>query len=326
MSFGAVASIGGALIGSMAAGDAADAQAGASARTDATNRYIFDEQKRLQEPFRQTGLNANNQLAYLMGLGTGPNGGGTAGTAAMTYEQARNQLLPQYTTSQRVDLGQGDNSSAGLWGPEQTTTNEAGLSAAIQSLMAQNQGQSAQPAGDPNDPAFGSLMRDFSLDDFEKDPGYQFRMDEGMRGVEGSAAASGGLLSGAAMKAIQKYGQNFASNEFGNAYQRDSANKTNQYNRLAGMVNTGQGATNQVNNAAGQFAQNTASNNAALGNAQAAGAIGQANAWSSGIGQAIGGYQNNQLINMIRNPGTSGYTPTTDYNVSANYGFGGARL
>ena len=310
MSWGAVAGAAVGLVGSSMAGGAADAQAGAAAQTDATNRYIFDEQKKLQEPFRQTGLNANNRLAYLMGLGTGPNGGGAGGTPAMTYEQARNQLLSQYTKpgdsmpwQLREQVGAGDSGIAPMAGG---SVDEAGLSAAIQSLMAQNQGQGAQAAGDPNDPAFGSLMRRFGMEDFEADPGYQFRKEEGMRGVEGGAAARGGLLSGAALKAIQKYGQGLASQEYGNAYNRFTGDQTNQYNRLAGIVNTGQGATNQVSNAAGQYAQNTASNNAALGNAQAAGSIAQGNAWSQGIGQAFNGYQSNQLMNMIRNPGGGG--------------------
>ena len=68
-------------------------------------------------------------------------------------------------------------------------------------------------------------------------------------------------------------------------------------------MNSGQGASNQISNAAGQYAQNTASNNAALGNAQAAGAIGQANAWSNGLGQAYNGYQQNQLIKSLQGSG-----------------------
>lgn len=309
MSWGAVAGAAVGLVGSSMAGDASDAQAGAAAQTDATNRYIFDEQKKLQEPFRQTGLNANNRLAYLMGLSTSP-GGGSGGSAAMTYEQARNQLLPQFTktTGGPDQYGNYPRTMEGVGAsdmtdsPRTTSIDEAGLSAAIQAMM---QGQGGQPAGDPNDPAFGSLMRRFGMQDFEQDPGYQFRMTEGMKGVEGSAAARGGLLSGAAQKAIQKYGQGLASQEYGNAYQRYTGDQTNQYNRLAGMVNTGQGATNQVSNAAGQYAQNTASNNAALGNAQAAGSIAQGNAWSQGIGTAYNGYQQNKLMDMIRKPGAT---------------------
>jgi hypothetical protein len=55
---------------------------------------------------------------------------------------------------------------------------------------------------------------DFS--EFYKSPGYQFRMDEGIKGVERSSAARGSLQSGAAMKAVQRYGEGQASQEYGN--------------------------------------------------------------------------------------------------------------
>ena len=168
----------------------------------------------------------------------------------------------------------------------------------------------------------GSLMQNFGMDQFQADPGYQFRMDEGMRALEGSAAARGGLLSGAAMKAIQKYGQGVASQEYGNAYNRYTADQTNQYNRLAGLVNTGMGATNQTSNAAANFANNASSNIIGAGNAAAAGQVGAANALVGGINSGINAYQNNQLMQMIQQPSPSlaGYTPTTNFNVApANY-------
>lgn len=168
----------------------------------------------------------------------------------------------------------------------------------------------------------GSLMQNFGMDQFQADPGYQFRMDEGMRALEGSAAARGGLLSGATMKAIQKYGQGVASQEYGNAYNRYTADQTNQYNRLAGLVNTGMGATNQTSNAAANFANNASSNIIGAGNAAAAGQIGTANALVGGINSGINAYQNNQLMQMIQQPSPSlaGYTPTTNFNVApANY-------
>ena len=98
----------GSLIGSIfsgdlgpdTAGDAADAQAAAAAQTDATNRYIFDKQVSLQEPFRQGGLAANNSLMYLMGLGGSPNGTPSAGAPTVrTADQLRQSLLGQYTTA-----------------------------------------------------------------------------------------------------------------------------------------------------------------------------------------------------------------------------------
>ena len=103
-------------------------------------------------------------------------------------------------------------------------------------------------------------MKSFSASDFQADPGYQFRMSEGLKGVEGGAAARGGLLSGGALKAIQKYGQDLGSQEYGAAYGRYNSDQTNKYNKLAGMVNSGQGAANQVSNAAGQYGTNTATN------------------------------------------------------------------
>jgi hypothetical protein len=186
-------------------------------------------------------------------------------------------------------------------------------------------------------------MRQFSQADFQTDPGYQFRMGEGQRGVENSAAARGGALSGAALKAITKYGQDFASNEYTNAYNRFNNNQTNQYNRLAGLAGVGQQATNQLGNAAGNYANagsniygnlGNAQGQSAInaGNAQAAGAVGQANAFNSAIGGATNAYQQNQLLKGILGTGSSGggmgsgsffggVDPSTSFGASS-YNFG----
>ena len=87
---------------------------------------------------------------------------------------------------------------------------------------------------------YGELMHSFTNADFVKDPGYQFRMDEGAKGLEHSAAARGGLLSGAQAKAVSRYGQDYASNEFGNAYGRYTQDQGNRYNRLQGISQQGQ--------------------------------------------------------------------------------------
>ena len=70
--------------------------------------------------------------------------------------------------------------------------------------------------------------RNFALSDFNKDPGYQFRMDEGQHALESSAAARGGILSGGALKAIARYGQDYASGEYGAAYNRFNNNKNHR--------------------------------------------------------------------------------------------------
>jgi hypothetical protein len=184
---------------------------------------------------------------------------------------------------------------------------------------------------------------------FETAPGYEFRLAEGAKGVENSAAARGMQLSGAGLKAINRFNQDFASNEYGNwfnqsntdrnfisgqgdaAYNRFNTNNTQRYNRLAGMVGTGQTATNQVNSAGAANAQTMGNNIMGAGNAQAAGIVGQANAINGGMSNAVGAYQNNQLMDMIRNPQGSkmnngsglyddGYGSGTGPSYNGNYG------
>lgn len=106
--------------------------------------------------------------------------------------------------------------------------------------------------------------------DFTTDPGYIFRFNEGMRGLEGGAAARGGLLSGGFGRKAIRYGQDYASNEFSNIY-----------NRIANVAGLGQVSASQ----GGVFAQNAGAN---MGNAAQAGANASAygqqasgNAWAN---------------------------------------------
>jgi hypothetical protein len=95
-----------------------------------------------------------------------------------------------------------------------------------------------QPGGDYN--------RDFTLSDFHKDPGYQFRMDQGTQALERSAAARGGLMSGGTGKALQQYGQDYATGEYSNAYNRFNTDRTTRFNRLASIAGDGQTATRRT--------------------------------------------------------------------------------
>lgn len=132
--------------------------------------------------------------------------------------------------------------------------------------------------------AGGDLNRDFTLQDFQRDPGYDFRMREGMRGLEGSAAARGGLMSGGTLKALQRYGQDYASAEFSNAYNRFNADRDRRFNRLAGIAGVGQTATRDVAGFGANAANAVAGNQLAAGNATAAGYVGRANAFNNSLG------------------------------------------
>jgi hypothetical protein len=170
---------------------------------------------------------------------------------------------------------------------------------------------------DPNDPSFGKYGRDFGMADFEADPGYAFRIKEGMKGLQNSAAARGLLSSGSTLKGITDYGQNAASQEYGNAYQRYQTNRANQLNPLTGILGMGQTATNNTSAAAGQLGQGLAEGAAALGSANASSYINTGNALTNALNTGVNsymGYNNMQAYNArtaAMNAG--GQTPISGY-------------
>jgi hypothetical protein len=144
--------------------------------------------------------------------------------------------------------------------------------------------------GDPNSQGYGSLGRQFSAADMEMDPGYGFRLSEGLKALDRTAAARGGMMSGAALKAAGRFGQDMASQEYMNAFNRAQALKSERIGALGGLYGAGQMATNQVSNAAGQYGVNAGNMMMESGRARASGYIGSANAISNALGQAAMGY------------------------------------
>jgi hypothetical protein len=153
---------------------------------------------------------------------------------------------------------------------------------------------------DKNVPNYGKYATaEFGMDKFTADPGYAFRMSEGMKALERSAAARGGLLSGATLKGTQRYGQDLASQEYQNAFNRYQAERAGTLNPYQALAGTAQTSANVLTGAAGNLGQQLGSNIIGAGNAQAAGQIGQANAIVGGLGQGINFYQNQQLLNRL---------------------------
>lgn len=127
----------------------------------------------------------------------------------------------------------------------------------------------------------GSLTKPFSLTDYQQDPGYQFRLQNGMNGIQSSAAAGGGLLSGATLKALNAYNSDMASQEYNNAYTRFNNDQQNRYARLKDLANMGQNSAVQTGTM-GQSAVGAAGANLTSGaNAAAAGTVGSANNWNN---------------------------------------------
>jgi hypothetical protein len=139
----------------------------------------------------------------------------------------------------------------------------------------------------------------FGMDQFQQDPGYAFRLSEGMKALDRTAAARGGLLSGGTLKAAQRYGQDMASQEYTNAFNRYQTERNAQLNPLQSLAGVGQTATGALTNAYGNFGAQTGQNLQDIGTARASGYLGGANALSSALGQAGQMYQYGQRTNAL---------------------------
>ncbi len=153
---------------------------------------------------------------------------------------------------------------------------------------------------------YGSANKAFAPSDLTTDPSYQFRLNEGLKSLDRQAAARGGLISGGALKAAQEYGQQSASQEYQNAFNRYQTNRSNLLQPLGNLISTGQSAASNVGAAAGNYGQTAGSNITGAGAAQAAGQVGAANAIAGGVGQYLNYNQGNNLLEAVRQ---SAYRP-----------------
>lgn len=130
----------------------------------------------------------------------------------------------------------------------------------------------------------------FSMADFQQDPGYQFRLNEGLKALNASAAGRGSRLGGGQMKALTRYGQDYASGEYNNAYNRFNADRDQRWNKLAGLAGVGQSATGQMGQATQNYGNQVSSNQMGVGNAIASAEIASANRMSNLMGQVVQAY------------------------------------
>jgi hypothetical protein len=230
--------LGSALLGSRASKKAATTQAESTREGMEAQERMFERQLELQEPFRQGGIEAQNMLMRELRSprqyrATGAGGGFGMDPRAIQADpegyqrmlaaaQQREAQMPGSTFLGQggggVSLAPGDiaqqrfQGTAGL-GPGEIGMRQfqgtAGLSPG-EIGMRQFQGTAGLSPGELGTEQFN----------FEADPGYGFRLSEGLKALERSAAARGGLMSGGAGKALQRYGQDLASQEYGNAFQR----------------------------------------------------------------------------------------------------------
>lgn len=120
-----------------------------------------------------------------------------------------------------------------------------------------------------------SKYTNFGMDQFKADPGYAFRLSEGQKALERSAAARGGLLSGGTGKALQRFGQDLGSQEYTNAFNRYQTERAARLNPLQSLTGMAQTTANTLGNAGQTMAGN-------VGNAYMAQGVNQGNALLAG--------------------------------------------
>jgi hypothetical protein len=237
------------------------------------------------EDFVNAGLSVAGPLAT---LGAGALGANAAGKASDAEIAASNAAIAEQR--RQFDLTRSDNAPFLSTGTAANTR--------LRQLMGLDPSYTGADSG--------QLTRKFTSADLNADPvyqsGLQFGLDQGTKGINARAIAGGNYNSGATLKALTQYGNDYASTKGGDAYNRYVTDQGNEYNRLAGVSGTGQTAVNTVANA-GQASTNAISG--ALtdqGNARAAGIVGGANAWGSaaqGINSSLNNYSSNQILQQL---------------------------
>lgn len=306
------ASIGVSLAGSAisgALGSSSGKKAAKDARKTAKEQMALFVQQQAQaknnlQPFINTGDAANQRLSDLLGL-SAPKGYAPKPTRDQIYNQLASEHYQKYKTNYTKDSNMGGvaNLVEELY-QQQTKDWEEGL-----------KNYNATEGDYSSD--YGSLLDPFTNDDFIKDPGYQFRLNEGTKGIDRASAARGGYDSGSTLKALARYNQDYASNEFGNAYNRDASDKSRTYGFLSGTAGAGQNAAGTLAGL-GANAANSQANALGQGTAQANQYNMQgAEAWNNAIQSGIG----NSLYAMR----TAQTAPVVGYSGGSSiYGSGGA--
>lgn len=236
---------------------------------------------------------------------------------------ALGSVIPGVGTALGATLGSSFDAANAASSAAQTQSDAAKYAADLQYKMWQEQQAQQKPWLEAGQTALNKLVplaanyTPFSQTDWQQDPGYAFRLAEGQKALERSAAARGGLLSGAAGKALVNYGQQAGSQEYQNAFNRYQAERTAQLQPLQSLAGVGQTAANTLGTAAGQYGTNAANLLTSGAAAQAAGQVGAANALTGGLSTYLNYNTQNNLLNSLRP--TPSYTPTTDYTAGANY-------
>lgn len=206
-------------------------------------------------------------------------------------------------------------SSEGAKDAADTQAQAARDAASAQERMFERQVQLQEPWRQAGEQALNKLIplatnyTPFGMQQYQADPGYQFRLQEGLKQLQRNAAARGGMLSGQTLAGTQKYAQGLASQEYQNAFNRYQTERAAQLNPLQSLAGVGQTSANTLSNAAQNLGTNLGEIGMQGANARASGYVGQANALTNALQQGTNLYMQNKWMNQMY-PGagsTGGY-------------------
>jgi len=296
-----------ALYGAYSASQASGAQADAANRSAELSNTQYQQTRSDFAPYRQSGAAANARLMALLGIG-----GGGAATMAAPVAPSRDS----YWTTQPGQISgmYGDVRGPGGVGPSTRTFDQTGYEKALTGYNSAMDSYNASAGSAGVDS--GSLLRPFTGADVANEPGYQFGLSEGNKGIDRAASAAGRYDSGATLKALTRYGQDYAGTKYNEAFGRDQANKNMTYNFLSGQSGQGLNATTMTGNAGSNALAQGNMARANAGDATAAGYIGGANALTGGLNSYLQNQNNQQTLKYLlsRNAGSG-----TGWNTASNY-------
>ena len=282
----------GAVAQSSSAKSAAKSQEAAANRQIDLQERIYGETTARFDPFLQTGTRAQNALAYELGLGERPMIGGTP----LAVTEVTSGGLPQGVPAGAAWFEGGPGDPGGFYSEGQRYSGQA--TPRVTQYRAGDQTFDDRAQADAF--ARANMTGGTEYQGFQKTPGYDFQLSQGMDSLQSTAAARGGLMSGATLQAAQGFGQGLANQEYGN-----------YLSRLGSMASGGQAAAGAQANAGANYGAQAGNALAGIGNAQAAGAIGSGNAIAGGINNAMGwlGYMGAQQPQQAGNQAGMFSTP-----------------
>lgn len=289
---GAVAGLAGSAIGAGAAGDASAAQIQASQAALAQQQQMYQQQQQNLAPFLQGGTAANGMLLNELGL---QNPAAYAASAysdnlesSAAFRAVTDPIYAQYGATPAY-LQTGSNSGQ-----------DSNIAANMAARQAWQDSQGPQTAA--NTPGFGSLTAPITMDTIKADPvyasGLDFGLNQGTKSLNNAALANGSYDSGATMQALNRYAQDYGTTKAQAGASDIQSNRAQQYSFLSGAANEGLSAAGAANASSANNASAQSGLLTGIGNANAAGIVGGANAYS-GLGSSLGNLYNNAQSNSL---------------------------